>query len=196
MPAQSSRGCIVSSPAPNGSRLHFGAFDLDLNTGELHKLGHAVHLRPQAAKVLTVLAAHGGEIVTREQLSQEVWGKETFVDFERGLNLCIREVRAALSDDAETPRYIETLPKRGYRFIAPIERETAASTEARQPLTMGVRRRALWPLYAGIAVAVLTVLFLANPGNWRDRILPGPPIHTIAVLPLNNLSGDSAQDYF
>src|SRR5215813_1143392 len=111
----------MAGPAPNIPLLRFGVFELDTKTVELQKSGRKIRLRPQAARVLAVLAARAGELVTREQLKEEIWGQETFVDFEHGLNLCIREIRAALNDDAEAPRYIETLPRRGYRFIAPIE---------------------------------------------------------------------------
>src|SRR5438105_13400285 len=79
-----------------------------------------VKLRPQAAKVLTMLVRRCGQLVSREELREEVWGRETFVDFEHGLNLCVQQIRAALDDDADTPRYIETLPRRGYRFIMPL----------------------------------------------------------------------------
>lgn len=116
---------------PSGTLpLRFGVFELDAVTGELRKSGHTIRLRPQAAKILVLLASRPGQLVTREELQEKVWGNETFVDFEHGLNLCIREARAALDDDADTPRYVETLPKRGYRFIAPIQ-------EANQPQTLG-----------------------------------------------------------
>jgi TolB-like protein/DNA-binding winged helix-turn-helix (wHTH) protein/Flp pilus assembly protein TadD len=116
----------VATSASRNPPLRFGVFELDLDTGELRKSGHTVRLRPQAAKVLGVLASHPGQLVTREDLREQLWGRETFVDFEHGLNLCIQQIRAALDDDADTPRYIETLPRRGYRFIAPIRdaRET------------------------------------------------------------------------
>jgi DNA-binding winged helix-turn-helix (wHTH) protein len=77
-----------------------------------------IRLRPQAAKILVLLALRPGQLITREELRENIWGSETFVDFEHGLNLCIREVRAALDDDADTPRYVETLPKRGYKPAA------------------------------------------------------------------------------
>lgn len=101
--------------------LRFGAFELDVATGELRKHGLRVKLRPQAAKVLVLLASRNGATVTREQLKQEVWGSTFFVDFEHGLNLCVRQIRAVLADDADKPRYIETIPRVGYRFIAKVE---------------------------------------------------------------------------
>ena len=85
------------------SVLRFGVFELNAVTGELRKAGMTIRLRPQAAKVLTILVERGGELVSREELRQQIWGRETFVDFEHSLNLCVREIRAALDDDAASP---------------------------------------------------------------------------------------------
>jgi serine/threonine-protein kinase len=115
--------------------LRFGVFELDLTTGELRKSGRAVKLRPQAAKVLGMLVSRPGQLVTREDLQEQLWGLQTFVDFEHGINLCIREIRTALSDDAATPRYVETLPRQGYRFIAPIQDTSQEKTLGRYLLT-------------------------------------------------------------
>src|SRR6266850_1878921 len=109
----------MSTAAP-ASRLHFGAFELDLATSELRRSGSVVRLPPQPLKVLALLAGRPGELVTREELRAHLWGEETFVDFDRGLNFCVNQVRAALGDDADAPRFVETLPRRGYRFIAPV----------------------------------------------------------------------------
>src|SRR6266851_4758200 len=98
--------------------IQFGAFDLDLETGELRRRGRAVKLSPQPLQVLALLAGSPGRLVTREAIRKELWDADTFVDFEHALNFCIREVRAALRDSAKKPRYIETLARRGYRFIA------------------------------------------------------------------------------
>jgi len=103
------------------SALRFGAFELDLVQQELRKQGLAVRLAPQPFKVLALLAAHAGRMVSRKELQEQLWGDSTFVDFEIGLNRCIKQIRTALEDDAETPRYIETLPRRGYRLIVPVE---------------------------------------------------------------------------
>src|SRR3989442_1143598 len=99
--------------------LRFGVFDLDPESGELRKGGVEVKLPPQPAKVLVLLVTRAGQLVTREELRQEVWGKETFVDFEHGLTSCIKQTRAPLDDHPDPPRYIEPRPRRGYRFIAP-----------------------------------------------------------------------------
>lgn len=101
--------------------LRFGAFELDPKSGELRKDGDPVKLPPQPSKVLTLLARRSGEVVTRKEIREQIWSEETFVDFDQGLNFCIRQIREALGDDAEGPRFIETLPRRGYRFLIPIE---------------------------------------------------------------------------
>jgi len=104
-----------------GYVLRFGVFELNLVTEELLKFGTPIKLPPQPFKVLALLASQAGQVVTREQIQFQVWGEETYVDFEQGMNHCIKQIRNALSDAADTPRYIETLPRRGYRFIAPVE---------------------------------------------------------------------------
>jgi eukaryotic-like serine/threonine-protein kinase len=101
--------------------LRFAGFELDPRSGELRKRGDLVRLPPQPFKVLTYLAARSGEVVTRTEIRQQIWNEATFVDFDQGLNFCIRQIRDALGDDAESPQYIETLPRRGYRFLIPVE---------------------------------------------------------------------------
>lgn len=104
-----------------GYLLRFGVYELNLVTEELRKFGTPIKLPPQPYKVLALLASQAGQVVTREQIQLQVWGEETFVDFEQGMNQCIKQIRNVLSDSADSPRYIETLPRRGYRFIAPVE---------------------------------------------------------------------------
>jgi len=122
----------MASLAPLLSRIHFGAFDLDVASGELQKSGIPIKLRRQAIEVLIMLTNRAGQVVTREEIRERLWSNDTFVDFERSINFCINQIRGALGDDAEKPRYVETLPRRGYRFLAPVENEDAAgaSTEA------------------------------------------------------------------
>jgi TolB-like protein/DNA-binding winged helix-turn-helix (wHTH) protein/Flp pilus assembly protein TadD len=201
----------VVTASSNNLPLRFGVFELDLNTGELRKSGRAVKLRPQAAKVLGILASRPGQLVTREDLQARLWGEETFVDFEHGINLCIREIRTALSDDAATPRYVETLPRQGYRFIAPIQepqqsaKDHAAGSQMAAPTTGTPRvipapQRPYWPvaLIGAIGLAIVIAAGVTNPREWRERLFSGTagPVRAIAVLPLQNLTGDSAQDYF
>jgi TolB-like protein/Tfp pilus assembly protein PilF len=102
--------------------LRFEPFQLDLTSGELRKHGQPVKLPPQPIKVLALLATHAGQLVTREDIHQQVWSQDTFVDFEQGLNYCIKQIRSALGDDAKSPQYVETLQRRGYRFVARVER--------------------------------------------------------------------------
>ena len=103
------------------SRLSFEAFELDLATGELRKGRTLIKLQPQPFKVLALLASRAGDLVPREEIQKQVWTDDTFVDFDQGLNYCIRQIRSALCDDAETPRFIETVPRRGYRFLPLVE---------------------------------------------------------------------------
>jgi serine/threonine-protein kinase len=127
--------------------LKFDAYELNLETGELRKSGTPLRLPPQPAKVLALLASHPGELITREALQQHLWNGDTNVDFELGLNSCIRRVRAVLRDDGEKPRYIETVPRRGYRFIASVEL-----------LSVAPRRR--WWLRPALAAVVLAAVLL------------------------------------
>lgn len=182
--------------------MHFANFELDLHKGELRRDGTLLKLQPQPAKVLVLLVSRAGEVVTRQELAENVWGSQTFVDFEQGLNFAVRQIRAALEDDAEQPRFLETLPKRGYRFVAPINGtapvriETPEISEARPGL---IRRLTL--RHALIFLGCTTVIGLAAWG-WRlsQPQRPGPSsatgIESLAVLPLQNLSGDPSQDYF
>jgi TolB-like protein len=101
--------------------LRFDEFELNIQSGELRKRGKVLRLQPQPAKVLSVLALQPGKLVTREELKHQIWDEATFVNFEEGLNFCIRSIRAILHDSADDPQFIETLPRRGYRFIAPVE---------------------------------------------------------------------------
>jgi len=105
----------------NGRPMRFGVFEVDLHTGELRKQGLRIKLRDQPFQILQILLAHPGEVVSRDELQKQLWPADTFVDFDRGLNKAVNHLRDALGDSAESPRFIETLPKRGYRFIAPVE---------------------------------------------------------------------------
>jgi len=108
-------------PQPNGSLLRFGVFDLDPQTCVLRKHGRPLKLQPQPAKVLALLVARPNELITREELREQIWGNGSYGDFEHALNVCISQLREVLDDDADSPRWIETVPRRGYRFLAPVE---------------------------------------------------------------------------
>src|SRR5687767_15858565 len=125
--------------------LNFGAFELDLEAGKLLKNGRMVPLRPQPFRLLSLLVAQPGRLVTREEIQSALWKDDTFVDFEQGVNFAVKQVREALGDVAESPVYIQTVPKRGYRFLAPVEVVTPgaapAPTTRRIDLTL---HNALW----------------------------------------------------
>ena len=113
----------------DGVILRFGAFELRTAPGELRLKGDPVKLPPQPLKVLELLARRSGEVLTRNEIREHVWCGDTFVDFEQGLNFCIRQIREALGDQADAPRFVETLPRRGYRFLMPV-----MEVSARQPV--------------------------------------------------------------
>src|SRR4030095_8586675 len=101
--------------------LRFGPFELDLRTYELRKSGHRIRLQGQPAKLLALLATHPGELVTRSEIQRELWEEHQFVEFEHAINVAVKKIRKTLQDDPEAPRYVETLPRKGYRFIAQVE---------------------------------------------------------------------------
>ena len=130
--AMVSRGSAVLEPVSKSQVVRFGAYEVDLHLGELRKNGIRVKLTGQPFQILVILLEHPGDLVTREQLQRRLWPSDTFVDFDRGLNAAINRVREALGDSAENPRFVETLPRRGYRFIAPLidSRPTSATFPA------------------------------------------------------------------
>jgi DNA-binding winged helix-turn-helix (wHTH) protein len=109
------------TPALLTSMIRFGTFQLDAEAGQLLKSGRVVRLKPQPLRLLQLLLSRPGALITRDEIKELLWGTETFVDFEQGMNTAIRQIREALGDDAERPVFVETVPKRGYRFIAPVD---------------------------------------------------------------------------
>jgi TolB-like protein/DNA-binding winged helix-turn-helix (wHTH) protein len=179
---------------PSSSLVCFGDFELDLRTGELRRDGVSLNLPAQPAKILVLLVGRAGEVVTRSELAEQVWGDDTFVNFDQGLNFAVRQIRAALGDDSETPRFIETLPKRGYRFIASVNK-----TETSAVLSPPATEASLQPRKAALAVLALVVVGLGLVFIWselRARRLSAQRIDSLAVLPLHNLSRDPEQEYF
>ena len=182
--------------------LRFGVFELDRRSGELRREGLRVRLQQQPLRILEALLDARGEPVTREALRQLLWPDETFVDFDSGLNRAINRLRAALGDEAENPRFIETLERRGYRFIAPVAPpEAARPAEPTPPAAVSTRRphrrRATWLGAAAAAVALMALSIAVAPALRRGAGAANrAPIRSLAVLPLANLSGDPAQDYF
>ena len=133
---------MVASQPPLGPVVRFGVFELDLRTGELRKSGLRVGLQDQPLQVLTMLLERRGELVTREELRQRLWPADTFVDFEQGLNAAVKRLRTALGDSAEVPRFIETLPRRGYRWAHSAEPTGPALEADPAPL---LPREPRWP---------------------------------------------------
>ena len=111
----------MDNAGPSAQIVRFGTFEADLQSGELRKNGHKVQLQGQPFQVFAILLQHPGKLVTREELRLKVWPEDTFVDFDHGLNTTITKIRTALGDDADNPRFVETMPRRGYRFIAPVD---------------------------------------------------------------------------
>jgi TolB-like protein/DNA-binding winged helix-turn-helix (wHTH) protein len=172
-----------------GSLLRFGAFELDLENNELRRGGVLLKLSPQQFQVLRLLAEGAGHLQSREDIQREVWGTDTFVDFDRNLNVCVAQVRAALNDDSDAPRFIQTIPKRGYKFIAPVERVAVGEAPGRP--SRSVPRP--YPLWLAAALAVCLVIGALYAMLHR----PIRPARTmIAALPFENLTGDPKEDLF
>src|SRR4026208_786853 len=116
-PDRSGHGTRVDMPP----LIRFGTFQLDTQAGRLLKDGRVVRLKPQPLRLLQLLISRPGELITRDEIRELLWGTDTFVDFEQAMNTAVRQIREALGDDAERPVFVETVPKRGYRFIAPVD---------------------------------------------------------------------------
>ncbi len=144
--------------------VRFGVFELDVRSGELRKAGVRVGLQEQALQVLTTLVERPGNLVTRDELRQRLWPNGTFVDFDHGLNAVVNRLRDTLGDSAESPRFIETLPRRGYRFVAPIERNRTTRVDSAPPSADAQGRgTVLSQLRRGrTLVAVLSVLLVGR----------------------------------
>jgi TolB-like protein/DNA-binding winged helix-turn-helix (wHTH) protein len=211
----------LGPPGTSPRLIRFGVFELDLRSGELQKQGRKIRLEGQPVQVLICLLEAPGELVTREDLHRKLWPADTFVNFEQGLNAAVKRLRQALNDSADNPRFVETLPRRGYRFIAPVQMvaergdapavpvnevainempaagdsppdQVGSSAEASATL-----RQRPWTRWAIVSLAVFGILLLGILMVWKLR--PGsrsPAIRSLVVLPLENLSGDASQDYF
>src|SRR3989441_11387878 len=197
------------------SVVRFGTYEVSLQSGEVRKAGVKIRVQQQPMKLLKILLERPGEVVTREELRGRVWADESFGDFDQAVNIVIGKLRSALGDSAENPRYIENLPKRGYRFIAEVS-VVAADDRTKRPesaagdipgtesglqlqgagSTVAPKRRQ-WPTRR-VIVALTLVLSLPILAVWLIRSRGRAPtgIRSLAVLPLDNLSGDASQNYF
>jgi TolB-like protein/DNA-binding winged helix-turn-helix (wHTH) protein/Flp pilus assembly protein TadD len=195
-------------------RLRFGVFDVDVRAGELRKHGLRVRLQEQPFQILAMLLEHPGQVVTREELQKKLWPADTFVDFDHGLNKAVNKIRDALGDSAESPRFVETVARRGYRFLAEVKAADAApgqsphvapppvpAAETRDrpdlAVTPAATKNRAPSLAWKMAVFVPLALIVFFTG-WKlhSRNYPATVIHSLAVLPLESLSNDASQDYF
>ena len=177
-------------PPLSAHTVRFGPFQLDLRAAELHHNGSRTKLPEQPFQVLVALLEHPSEVVTREELRQRLWGSDTFVDFEQGLNTAVKRLRE-LGDSAEKPQYIETVPRHGYRLMVAVEKPEATSTAIRKS---HVRRRSIWLMVSALLVVVAVAGII-----WRQQLLERfrpVKIESLAVLPLANLSGNPEEEYF
>ena len=191
---------MSETPAPSRQVVRFGAFELDLRVGELRKAGVRVSLQEQPFKVLECLVERPGELVTREELRQRLWPGDTFVDFEHGVNAAVKRLRETLGDSADSPRFIETLPRRGYRLIAAVERDQAPVIEgdlattgrgaADQRLEADAQpaRPKRWSDRV-IGASVLGIVVVAAFGGWVLSRSSRKPELLMKVVPLTSLTG-------
>jgi len=211
----------VANPSQSLGLVRFGPFEADFRAGELLKNGRRIRLQDQPLQVLAMLLEKPGEVVKREEVRRRLWPEDTFVDFDHGLNNAINRLREALNDSADAPKFIETLPRRGYRFIADARTDTPAPigespqitlTELgsapsvgayEQPVVVATpsplpkrQLKKVWLTAAGVGIgaAVILGLYLQRGRSFRSNA--GMKIQSVAVLPLDNLSGDPSQEYF
>jgi TolB-like protein/DNA-binding winged helix-turn-helix (wHTH) protein/Flp pilus assembly protein TadD len=196
----------MALPAPQPI-LRFGPYEVDVYAGELRKNGNKIHIQDKPLRLLGVLARRRGRLVTREELREELWPGQTYVEYEDGLNTAVRKLRETLSDHREKPRFIETVPRRGYRFIAPVQevRDTPtaglkvdpepAPAAIRPSAVRGERKRFVWMVPALALVVVVAVSSYVAWKHLRASPKPVPGSAMLAVLPFENLTGDAGEEY-
>ena len=182
----------MATQPQSAAHLNFGPFEADIQAGELRRNGIRVRLSGQPFQILLILLAHPGEVVTREQLREEIWAETTFVDFEHGLNAAMNKLRRALGDAAEKPHYIETLPRKGYRFIAPIAGLAAMVPSVDSAQISPARRqpRSLWILGFSAIVAI------AAAAGWIIGSRKAPRTIAWTPVPLTTYAGREMQASF
>jgi len=174
----------------DSGRFRFGLFEFDTATRELRREGVLVRLQSQPAQVLSCLVEQHGEVVSRENLCGAVWGDGTFVDFERGLNFCIAQIRSALNDDSTSPRYVRTIPKRGYQFIVPVEHISAAP----EPIEATSARGRFSTAVAVSCALVVAIAFFVGYRLRSRQVSNQSPI--VAVVRFDNETGDASMVRF
>jgi DNA-binding winged helix-turn-helix (wHTH) protein/TolB-like protein len=185
--------CDNAEPLVTQGCFRFGLFELAGDGLDLRRDGRTVHLQAQPKQVLVYLVKNSDRTVSRDELRKTIWGNETFVDFERGLNFCISQIRSTLGDDAASPTYIRTFARQGYRFIAPVEWIPVASVAPVQPAIPATpARRALM---VGVAVALLSAVVLAG-GILLKKSRTSKPMPIVAVVRFDNETGEMATTRF
>ena len=187
----------MAVPGREGSRLEFGVFTVDVDAGELLKQGTRVRIQDRPFQLLVALLKRPGEVVTRDELRELLWPDGTFVDFDHNISSAVNKLRCALDDSAQNPRYIETVGRRGYRFLYPISLTAPSSGHLVSASQAAPRKRWLLPALLSLGLLVSAVAVLLAVG--RDTPPPtvvSPTVRSIAVLPLRNLSSDAEQQYF
>ena len=172
----------------------FGPFEFDSETLDLRRQGAVVHLQSQPGRVLAYLLQNAGRTVSREELRKTIWGEETFVDFERGLNFCISQLRSALDDDSARPAYIRTLPKRGYQFIAATEPAPSAAGCGEQPTSRWLPAGKHWIALVGAMALAISAGILAAYWLLRNADSRQPPV--VAVVRFDNETGNPGVTLF
>jgi TolB-like protein/DNA-binding winged helix-turn-helix (wHTH) protein len=182
--------------------IRFSTFEVNLHTGELRHRGQKVKLQEQPFQVLAALLERPGEVITREELRSKLWPADTFVDFDHSLNAAIKRLRDALGESADAPVHIETMARRGYRFMAPVttdEQKASGMSAATATAALPAPQRGMLARAAAAGVVMVAILVVATY-LYFSRKKPAapatPPITSLAVLPLTNLSGDPNQEYF
>lgn len=196
-------------PAPAVQVIRFDVFELDLRAGELRKRGIRIRLQEQPFLILEALLENPGQIVTREELQKKIWPDDTFVDFNHGLNSAVNRLRDALSDSADNPRFIETLSRRGYRFIGVLHGTTvespsiqtatdSATTAPSNRIPASGKKWISFLVGFTLLVAIAGVLVALNVAGLKDKLFDTQVhrLRSLAVLPLQNLTSDSSKDYF
>lgn len=197
----------MSAHAPSSSLLRFADFEVDLRAGELFRQGNKVRIQQQPFQVLVVLLGHAGVLVTREELSRQVWPANTFVDYDHGLAVAVHKLREALGDSSDQPRFVETVGRRGYRFLPPVEAAVQNSKKSEESAALpalvsssapATTEKSWRPALVILGLVALLATALSLLYGWRSRAgASAPPhIYSIAVLPLENLSNDPEQEYF